>query len=96
VGVGTPANGLDVIDKSVDALRPGGWLVLEDNDFTGWQYLPVERLLSAPEDLARVTQELMRALPRAPNGMLSSGGISHSTCSMLVFVMSMAKRRRRC
>jgi hypothetical protein len=89
--------GLDVIDKSVDALRPGGWLVLEDNDFTGWQYLPVERLLSAPEDLARVTQELMRALPRAPNGMLSSGGgISHSTCSMLVFVMSMAKRRRRC
>jgi hypothetical protein len=51
-----------VIDKLVAALRPGGWLVVEDNDFSAWLHMPVERLLSVPKDLARLTQALMRGL----------------------------------
>lgn len=53
---------LEVIEKLANALRPGGWLVLEDNDFSDWLYLPVERLLSVPKELARATQSLMRGL----------------------------------
>ena len=53
---------LDVIDKLAEALRPGGWLVLEDSDFSVWLHLPVELLPSVPKELARVTQALMRGL----------------------------------
>jgi SAM-dependent methyltransferase len=42
---------LDVLDKLVAALRPGGWLVVEDVEFSAWLYLPVERLLCEPKHL---------------------------------------------
>jgi SAM-dependent methyltransferase len=42
---------LAVLDKLVAALRPGGWLLVEDVDLTEWQYLPEERLFLEPRHL---------------------------------------------
>jgi SAM-dependent methyltransferase len=40
---------LTVLDKLVSALRSGGWLLVEDFDFSGIMYLPEERWLCEPE-----------------------------------------------
>ena len=40
---------LAVLDKLVAALKPGGWLLLEDFDFSPWLHLPEERLLCEPK-----------------------------------------------
>lgn len=40
-----------VLDKLVAALRPGGWLLVEDLDFSAWMHLPGERLLCEPRQL---------------------------------------------
>jgi SAM-dependent methyltransferase len=42
---------LGVLDKLVAALRPGGWLVVEDLDFSAWLHLPAERILCEPKQL---------------------------------------------
>lgn len=42
---------LAVLDKLIAALRPGGWLLVEDVDFSGWLYLPGERVLCEPKQL---------------------------------------------
>lgn len=42
---------LGVLEKLVAALRPGGWLVVEDFDFSAWLHLPAERLLCEPKQL---------------------------------------------
>jgi SAM-dependent methyltransferase len=38
----------EVLKKIVAALRPGGWLLLEDADFTGWFCLPAARIFASP------------------------------------------------
>ena len=47
---------LAVLDKLAAALRPGGWLVVEDFDFTEWLYLPAERLFLEPKRLRATAQ----------------------------------------
>jgi len=42
---------LAVLDKLIAALRPGGWMLVEDLDFSGWLYLPGERVLCEPKRL---------------------------------------------
>jgi SAM-dependent methyltransferase len=42
---------LALLDKLIAALRPGGWLLVEDLDVSGWLYLPGERLLCEPKQL---------------------------------------------
>jgi SAM-dependent methyltransferase len=37
-----------VLDKLAAALAPGGWLLIEDLDFTDWLYLPEGKLLCEP------------------------------------------------
>jgi len=47
---------LGVLDKLAAALRPGGWLLVEDFDFTEWLYLPAERLFLEPKRVRAVSQ----------------------------------------
>lgn len=47
---------LAVLDKLAAALRPGGWLLVEDFDFTEWLYLPAERLFLEPKRLRAALQ----------------------------------------
>jgi SAM-dependent methyltransferase len=47
---------LAVLDKLVTALRPSGWMLLEDFDFSGWIYLPEERLLCEPKAVHATVQ----------------------------------------
>jgi 2-polyprenyl-3-methyl-5-hydroxy-6-metoxy-1,4-benzoquinol methylase len=52
---------LAVVEKLVAALCPGGWLVVEDLDFSGWLYLPVERLLCEPPEVGATFQAVIVA-----------------------------------
>ena len=47
---------LNVLDKLVAALRPGGWLLIEDLDWTPWLHLPSTRQFAVPSRLARILQ----------------------------------------
>ncbi len=40
---------LTVLDKLVTALRPGGWLLVEDFDLSDMMYLPEERMFCEPK-----------------------------------------------
>lgn len=51
---------VDVIDKLVIALRPGGWLLLEDLDFTGFIHLAEELLLCEPTHVRGLYQRAVR------------------------------------
>ena len=52
---------LDVIDKLVFALRPGGWLLVEDLDFTGFIHLEEELLLCEPKRVRGLFQRSVQA-----------------------------------
>jgi SAM-dependent methyltransferase len=47
---------LGVLDKLAAALRPGGWLLIEDFDFSAWLHLPPYRLFCEPRPLGAVVQ----------------------------------------
>ena len=49
---------LTVLDKLVTALRPGGWLLVEDFDLTGWVHLPPDRLLCEPKAFGQLYKKL--------------------------------------
>jgi SAM-dependent methyltransferase len=51
----------DVLDKLVSALRPGGWLLVEDLDWTAWLHLPSARQFAVPSRLARFYRRAVRA-----------------------------------
>jgi SAM-dependent methyltransferase len=53
---------LAVLEKLVAALRPGGWIVIEDLDFSASVYLPPERLLSNPPEVGAKFQRVRIAL----------------------------------
>jgi hypothetical protein len=42
---------IELLSKLVTALRPGGWLLVEDVDASGWLHMPVEQLLCEPKRL---------------------------------------------
>jgi SAM-dependent methyltransferase len=50
---------LTVLDKLVNALRPGGWLLVEDFDCSGMLYLPEERLLLEPKEIRPAWRAMM-------------------------------------
>jgi SAM-dependent methyltransferase len=50
-----------VLEKLVSALRPGGWLLIEDVDLSAWLHLPEERLLCEPTEVRGALQAMMRA-----------------------------------
>lgn len=52
---------IDVIGKLVSALRPGGWLLLEDLDFTGFIHLAEEFLFCEPQHVRGLYQRTTRA-----------------------------------
>src|SRR5205085_4223581 len=52
---------LTVLDKLVAALRPGGWLLVEDFDLSAWVHLPPERLLCEPKEFGVVYKKLCAA-----------------------------------
>ncbi len=52
---------LNVLDKLVAALRPGGWLLIEDLDWTPWLHLPSTRQFAVPSRLARSYKQAVRA-----------------------------------
>jgi len=52
---------LSVLDKLTAALRPGGWLLVEDIDLSDWLHLPEERLLFEPHALRATYQRAVRA-----------------------------------
>jgi SAM-dependent methyltransferase len=58
-----------VLDNLVTALRPGGWLLVEDFDFSALLHLPEERLLCEPKELRATVQAFCRA--NATIGMTS-------------------------
>ena len=47
---------LAVLEKLADALAPGGWLLIEDLDFTGWLNLPEEKLPVSPQTIRAAYQ----------------------------------------
>ena len=51
---------LSVLDKLVTALRPGGWMLIEDFDMSALLHLAPSKLLSVPERLVEVWQALIQ------------------------------------
>lgn len=51
--------------KLVAALRPGGWLLVEDLDLTSWLHLPAVHLLCEPPALAVPLQACITAIAEA-------------------------------
>jgi SAM-dependent methyltransferase len=49
-----------VLDKLVAALRPAGWLLVEDLDLFEWLHLPEERLLCEPKEVRATYQAAVR------------------------------------
>jgi SAM-dependent methyltransferase len=49
-----------VLDKLVAALRPAGWLLVEDLDLSEWLHLPEERLLCEPKEVRATYQAAVR------------------------------------
>jgi SAM-dependent methyltransferase len=58
----------DVLEKLVSALRPGGWLLVEDLDWTTWLYLPSTRQFAFPARLARFCRQAVRATDALTKG----------------------------
>jgi SAM-dependent methyltransferase len=53
---------LDVLKKLVAALRPGGWLLIEDGDVTAGRHLPAARQFVVPERLRPHMRHVFEAL----------------------------------
>jgi SAM-dependent methyltransferase len=51
---------VSLLNKLVAALRPGGWLLIEDMDLTAWLHLPEERLLCEPKEIRAAYQAVVR------------------------------------
>lgn len=52
----------EVLSKLIRALRPGGWLLLEDGDFSACRYLAAARQFVVPANLRPMMRRLFRAL----------------------------------
>jgi SAM-dependent methyltransferase len=49
---------LAVLEKLISALRPGGWLIVEDLDLSGWLHLSAEQLSCEPKRLGDLFKKL--------------------------------------
>jgi SAM-dependent methyltransferase len=52
---------VEVLEKLVTALRPGGWLLVEDLDLSAWVHLPPDRLMCEPNDFRALYKRLCTA-----------------------------------